>query len=300
MKIFHSTPTFQSTSQLKQMASPDTNKPTITLYTGQTPNGIKISITLEELSLPYTTYKVNVSSNGQKEPWFLEINPNGRIPALTDTDPVDGKLIRVFESGSIMQYLIDRYDPEYKVSYPRGTREYVEMVSWLYFQNAGVGPMQGQCESPFLEFFAILTYSQANHFFRYCTEQVPYAIERYQNETRRLYGVLEKHLRDAGSEYLVGDKCTVADISHWGWVALAKWSLGGEGDPLDEFPGLKAWEERMFQREGVQRGRQVPDKHQREMLRDPEAMEVFEAKGREFYRKLAEEKNRAEGEGREE
>jgi glutathione S-transferase len=101
--------------------------PNITLYTGQSPNGIKISITLAELGLPYTVRKIDMTTNEQKSPWFTAINPNGRIPALTDTHS-DGREIRVFESGSIMQYLVDRYDTDYKISYPRGSREAVEMT----------------------------------------------------------------------------------------------------------------------------------------------------------------------------
>lgn len=101
--------------------------PNITLYTGQSPNGIKISITLAELGLPYTVRKIDISSNEQKSSWFTAINPNGRIPALTDTHS-DGNEIRIFESGSIMQYLVDRYDTEHKISYPRGSREAVEMT----------------------------------------------------------------------------------------------------------------------------------------------------------------------------
>jgi glutathione S-transferase len=107
-----------------------TSRPNIHLYTTQTPNGVKISITLEELGLPYEFTKIDISKNTQKEPWFLEINPNGRIPALTDTFK-DGKTIRLFESGSIQQYLVDEYDTEYKISYPKGTREHYEMTSWV-------------------------------------------------------------------------------------------------------------------------------------------------------------------------
>lgn len=106
------------------------SKSDIHLYTTQTPNGIKISITLEELGLSYEVHKVDISKNTQKEPWFLEINPNGRIPALTDTF-TDGEKIRLFESGSIQQYLVDRYDTEHKISYPRGTREYYEVNNWV-------------------------------------------------------------------------------------------------------------------------------------------------------------------------
>lgn len=132
----------QLTSQLElptMASSTSTSGPDIHLYTTQTPNGIKISITLEELGLPYTVHKIDISKNTQKEPWFLEINPNGRIPALTDKF-TDGETIRLFESGSIQQYLVERYDTEYRISYPRGTREYWEVNNWLFFLNAGVGP----------------------------------------------------------------------------------------------------------------------------------------------------------------
>lgn len=120
------------TSRLSQVESHLTmsSRPDIHLYTTQTPNGIKISITLEELGLPYKFTKIEIGKNTQKEPWFLEINPNGRIPALTDTFK-DGKTIRLFESGSIQQYLVAEYDTEYKISYPPGTREYYEMNSWV-------------------------------------------------------------------------------------------------------------------------------------------------------------------------
>lgn len=141
-------------------------------------------------SLPYTVKKIDISKNTQKEDWFLAINPNGRIPALTDTFS-DGKTINLFESGSIMQYLAEQYDKDYKISYPKGTREWYEMNNWLFFQNAGVGPMQGQ----------------ANHFSRYAPEIIQYGVNRYQNETRRLYGVIDKHLSSNNFEYLTGSKC---------------------------------------------------------------------------------------------
>ncbi|KAF2772930.1 glutathione S-transferase II [Teratosphaeria nubilosa] len=222
------------------------------LYTTQTPNGIKISITLEELGLPYQFKKIDISKNTQKEQWFLDINPNGRIPALTDKF-TDGKLIRVFESGSIMEYLVDRYDKDHKISFPRGSREHVEMTSWLFFMNSGVGPMQGQ----------------SNHFTRYAPEDIPYGINRYQNETRRLYGVLNKHLKDTGADYLVGNKCTIADIAHWGWVSAAGWA----GVDIEEFPELKKWEDRMWARPAVQKGANVPDPYKmKELLADKEKM----------------------------
>jgi glutathione S-transferase len=126
---------------------------------------------------------------------------------------------------------------------------------------------------------------QANHFVRYAGEDLPYAKARYQDELRRLYSVLDKHLADIGSSYLVGEKCTIADICHWGWVTLSRWA----GVELSNFPALTKWEERMFERPGVQEGRQVPDGgHQRELLRDPERMAAFEERGRKFYRDQAE------------
>ncbi|KAK2814473.1 hypothetical protein FQN49_008175 [Arthroderma sp. PD_2] len=214
--------------------------PDITLYTGQTPNGIKVSIALEELGLPYKVEAIDISKNTQKEPWFLEINPNGRIPAITDTF-TDGKKISIFESGSILQYLADRYDTEHKISYPKGTREAYEVNNWLFFQMGGVGPMQGQ----------------AHHFTRYAPERIEYGVTRYQNETRRLYGVLDKHLSQSKSGYLVGDRITIADIAHWGWIAVAGWA----GVEIDDFPHLKAWREKLLQREGVEKGRHVPKPH---------------------------------------
>lgn len=228
--------------------------PNINLYTDQTPNGVKISITLEELGLPYKTHHVDISTNVQKEQWYLDINPNGRIPALTDTF-TDAQTIRLFESGSVQQYLVERYDTEHKISYPHGSREHYETNNWLFFLNAGVGPMQGQ----------------ANHFFRYAPEKIKYGIDRYQNETRRLYGTLEKHLASAKTEYLVGDKCTIADIAHWGWIAAAAWA----GVDIKEFPNLEAWDLRMAQREGVKKGKDVPKpfKFNKDLAMDEEQMQ---------------------------
>lgn len=206
-----------------------------------------------------------MSQTDRLSSWFLEINPNGRIPALTDTFS-DGQTIRLFESGSILQYLAEQYDSEYKISYPKGTREYYETNNWLFFQNAGVGPMQGQ----------------ANHFVRYAPERIEYGVNRYTNETRRLYGVLDKHLAKSKSGYLVGDHVTIADISHWGWVAAAGWA----GVDIEEFPYLKAWEERMAARPGLEKGRHVPDPHTiKELLKDKEAVEKSAAQTREWVQK---------------
>lgn len=239
--------------------------PNIDLYTAQTPNGVKISITLEELGLPYKTHAVNISKNEQKTPEFLAINPNGRIPALTDTFK-DGKTIRLFESGSIQQYLVDEYDPEHKISYPKGSREYYETNNWLFFLNAGVGPMQGQ----------------ANHFVRYAPEKIEYGINRYQTETKRLYSILDKHLEDKNGGYLVGDKCTIADIAHFGWVSAAHWC----GVDLDEkhFRHLHEWQQLMASRPAVQKGKDVPvpSPHSKEALKDPEYAKKLEEESRKW------------------
>lgn len=240
-------------------------RPDIHLYTTQTPNGIKISITLEELGIPYKVTKIDITKDQQKEPWFLEINPNGRIPALTDTFS-DGKQIRLFESGSIQQYLVDEYDTEHKISYPKGSREYYEVNNWLFFLNAGVGPMQGQ----------------ANHFTRYAPEHIQYGVNRYQNESRRLYGVLNEHLKKSTSGYLVGDKCTIADIAHWGWIAAAGWA----GVNIEDYPYVQAWEDKMAARPGVQKGKDVPDPHKmKELMKDPKKMEEQAAAARSWIQK---------------
>ncbi|KAH7140451.1 glutathione S-transferase [Dactylonectria estremocensis] len=215
-------------------------KTDITLYTVDTPNGIKVSILLEELGLNYKVHPIKVMDNEQKEPWFLEINPNGRIPAITDTF-TDGEQLRVFESGAILEYLVDRYDQDHKVSYPRNTRENWETTSWLMWQMGGLGPMQGQ----------------ANHFKRYAPEKIEYGINRYVNETRRLYRTMDTHLSKSTSGFLVGDRVTIADISCWGWVAAAKWA----GIDLAEFPHLEKWLYKLLERPGFEQGRNVPSPH---------------------------------------
>ncbi|KAI1153493.1 glutathione S-transferase [Nemania diffusa] len=234
-------------SQIANHISSTMATPTdIHLYTAQTPNGIKVSILLEELNLQYKVTTIEFSKNTQKEPWFLEINPNGRIPALTDT--LNGKQIRIFESGAMLQYLVDQYDKDHKVSYPFGTAEYYETNSWLMWQMGGLGPMQGQL----------------NHFNRYAPEKIQYGIDRYLAETRRLYRTMEDTLKTSKSGYLVGDRCTIADIASWGWVATGRHS----GVDIKEFPVLDEWVQRMLKRPGVEKGRHVPSKHGYEALQE--------------------------------
>ena len=247
------------------MAQNDTH---IDLYTAQTPNGIKISITLEELNLKYNVHAVKIAENEQKTPEFLAINPNGRIPAVTDTKFKGSETIHLFESGSIQQYLVDEYDHDHKISYPKGSREYYETNNWLFFLNAGVGPMQGQ----------------ANHFTRYAPEKIPYGVNRYQNETRRLYGVLNEHLKKKNGGYLVGDKCTIADIAHYGWVSAAHWA-GVEIEGKENFPYLDQWQKMMSERPAVKKGKDVPEpsRHSKEDLKkNPELAKKIEEESRKW------------------
>ncbi|ETS73710.1 hypothetical protein PFICI_14656 [Pestalotiopsis fici W106-1] len=216
-------------------------KTNITLYTEGTPNGLKPTILLAELGLEYKLVPINIIAQENKEPWFVKINPNGRIPALTDVDE-NGKEIRIFESGAILEYLVINYDKDHKVSYPHNSPEYWETVSWLTWQMAGVGPMQGQ----------------ANHFARSAGEKVPYALNRYVHETRRLYRVLDTHLAANSSGYIIGDRVTIADIAIWPWVGAYKYSGLSS---IDEFPHVKKWLYTLLVRPGFEEGRNAPGPH---------------------------------------
>jgi len=200
----------------------------IDLYTAETPNGWKISITLEELQLPYTVRALALSKNEQKEPWYLKINPNGRIPAIVDRDNDD---FAVFESGAIMIYLAEKAGR----LLPREEKARSWVIQWLMFQMGGIGPMMGQ----------------ANVFYRYAPEKIPYAIERYQREVRRLLEVLDTRLADR--EYLADDY-SIADIANWTWVSGHAWA----GVSVDGLDPLQRWMKRIAARPAVQRGRAVP------------------------------------------
>lgn len=207
----------------------------IELLTSATPNGQKISIFLEELGIAYSVTTVDLSKSEQKQPAFLAVNPNGRIPAIVDHSR-DG--FAVFESGAILLYLAEHYDSAHDFSFD-APDEKSEMLQWLFFQNAGLGPMQGQ----------------SNHFFRYAPEKIQYAIDRYLNETKRLYTVLEERLQNR--EYMVGrgkGRYSIVDISTFAWVRWAPWA----GIALEEFPRLRAWAERIEGREAVKKGLLVP------------------------------------------
>jgi GST-like protein len=200
----------------------------IDLYTWTTPNGYKVSIALEELGLPYTVQGVDLGKGVQKQPEFLRINPNGRIPAIVDRAEGD---FAVFESGAILLYLAEKTGR----LMPTDAKGRSRVVQWLMFQMGGVGPMQGQ----------------ANVFFRYFPEKLQPAIDRYQNETRRLYTVLDTRLKE--SEYLAGDY-SIADIATWPWVRIHDWS----GVSVDGLPHLQRWMTAIAERPAVKRGVDVP------------------------------------------
>ncbi len=212
----------------------------ITLYTAPTPNGWKVSIALEEMGLPHEVRPIDLGRLEQKEDWFLRINPNGRIPAIVDHDEDD---FPVFESGAILIYLAEKSGR----FLPADRRGRSRVLQWLMFQMGGLGPMQGQ----------------AHVFFRYAPEKIPFAIERYQRETRRLYEVLDRRL--AESEYLAGDY-SIADMATWPWVSLAAWA----GVEREDLENLSRWFEAVGARPAVQRGRAVP--RPPEQGRDPEKL----------------------------
>ncbi|MEL7536510.1 MAG: glutathione S-transferase N-terminal domain-containing protein [Pseudomonadota bacterium] len=226
----------------------------IELFTAPTPNGHKVSVTLEELDLDYKVRAIDFSRKEQKEDWFLEISPNGRIPALIDNEPADGSSepITVFESGAIMTYLADKTGALLPAE-PRGR---MEVMQWLMFQMGGIGPMMGQ----------------ANVFLRYLDEKIPTAIERYQRECRRLFEVLDRRLGD--SEWLAAS-FSIADIANWCWVRTYRWS----DVSIDELPNLRRWLDAMKERPACRIGIQIPYKPEN-LLKDQEARDEFAARAR--------------------
>ena len=198
----------------------------IDLYYWPTPNGFKITIMLEETGLPYNVVLVNIGRGEQFEPDFLAISPNNRMPAVVDHDGPGGEPLSIFESGAILQYL-GRKSGQF---YPQEERARMEVEQWLYWQMANLGPMAGQ-----------------NHHFRgYANEKIEYAIDRYVNETHRLYGVMERRLADR--DYLAGDY-SIADMAAYPWVRPHK----RQGMDLADFPNLNRWYGRIHDRPAVQR-----------------------------------------------
>jgi glutathione S-transferase/GST-like protein len=200
----------------------------IDLYTAATPNGWKVSIALEELGLPYRVHVLDLGSGAQKEPWFLAINPNGRIPAIVDRDEGD---FAVFESGAILVWLAEKNGR----LLPADAKGRSLVLQWLMFQMGGVGPMMGQ----------------ANVFTRYFSEELPSVIDRYRRECRRLFEVLDSRLAD--HEWLAGDY-SIADIANWCWVQTYPWP----GISVDGLDHLQRWLEAVRARPAVQKGVTIP------------------------------------------
>ncbi|MDE0590123.1 glutathione S-transferase N-terminal domain-containing protein [Halocynthiibacter sp. C4] len=231
----------------------------IELYYWPTPNGWKISIALEEMELPYNLNLVNIGAGEQFEPDFLKIAPNNRMPAIIDPDGPDGAPISVFESGAILQYLA-RKTGKFGGS---NERETVAVTEWLMWQMGGLGPMAGQ----------------AHHFLKYAPamdppNDLPYAKDRYRNETGRLYGVLNKRLAD--NEFVAGDFYSIADMAIWGWASL--WE--GQQQTLDDKPHLARWLETVGNRPGVKRGRALAAEQRGDFKKDKAAQELlFKQKG---------------------
>lgn len=200
----------------------------IELLTATTPNGYKVSIFLEELGLHYTARNIRLGEMDQKQDWFLELNPNGRIPVIIDHDNDD---LVIFESGAILFYLAEKTGS----FLPSGGRERYKVMQWLMFQMGGVGPMQGQ----------------ANVFRRYAPQKLPWAIQRYQKETRRLYNVLNHQL--SHHEYIAGD-LSIADFATFPWARRHAWA----GVDISGLEALQRWLTAMNARPAVQRGLDVP------------------------------------------
>lgn len=203
----------------------------IDVYSWATPNGHKVHIMLEECGLPYRAHPVDIGKGQQFEPAFLKISPNNKIPAITDPQGPDGQPISLFESGAILVYLAAKTGR----FLPADDRGRYAVLQWLMFQMGGVGPMLGQ----------------THHFRIYAPEKVPYAIDRYTNETRRLYGVIDRQL--AAHKFIAGGSYSIADIAIFPWIR----SWQNQGIALADFPHVKSWFDGIAERPAVQRGVKV-------------------------------------------
>ncbi|GBC09076.1 hypothetical protein RclHR1_00860014 [Rhizophagus clarus] len=226
------------------MTSPD-----ITLYSAGTQNGVKVSIVLEELGIPYKVKQIALHNGEHKEPWFLKINPCGKIPAISDGD------FHVFESVAISIYLCENYDPEEKLL-PKEPKLKSQVIQWVIFEASDLGPTQGQ----------------ANWFVRYIPDKIQPAIDRFTGLTKGYYSVLNNALE--GKEYLVGDKFTLADAVIYPWVRSHFFS-GVEN--IDEFTNLTAWVARIDARPATQKGLNIPiPDRMKEYRENPEKLKEFE------------------------
>jgi len=223
----------------------------IEVYSWATPNGHKVHIMLEECALPYHVVAVDIGMGDQFKPEFLAISPNNKIPAIVDPDGPDGKPISLFESGAILLYLAGKTGR----FMPADTRGRYEMLQWLMFQMGGVGPLLGQ----------------AHHFRNYAPEKLPYAIERYTNEAKRLYRVMNDRL--AKSRYIAGPEYTIADIAIFPW--LRSWK--NQGIDWADHPHLKGWFDEIAARPAVMRGVEVLADRRRPLMDDKARSVLFGA-----------------------
>jgi GST-like protein len=221
----------------------------IDLYYWPTPNGHKITMMLEETAMPYEIVALNIGKGEQFRPEFLALSPNNRMPAIVDHAPVEGGApIAVFESGAILMYLAGKTDQ----FMPADTRGRVDVMQWLFWQVAGLGPMAGQ----------------NHHFAQYAPEKIPYAIERYVKETNRLYGVLDKRLADR--EFVAG-AYSIADMAAYPWVVPHE----RQGQDLKAFPNVKRWFEAIKRRPGTVRAYERGEGLRKEPLMTEEAKKVL-------------------------
>jgi GSH-dependent disulfide-bond oxidoreductase len=221
----------------------------IDVFSWPTPNGHKVHIMLEECGLPYRALPINIGAGDQFKPEFLKLSPNNKIPAITDPDGPDGKPISLFESGASLVYLAAKTGK----FMPASDRAKYEVLEWLMFQMGSVGPMLGQ----------------AHHFRMYAPEKIGYAIDRYSNEAKRIYGVIDRRL--AQSAWLAGAQYTIADIATFPW--LRSWQ--NQGIVLSEFPHLEAWFNKIAERPAVQRGVKVLAELRRPITGDKEREVLF-------------------------
>ena len=218
---------------------PPSNASALQLYSFPTPNGVKVSIALEELGLDYEAHLINIGKDDQKLPEFLSLNPNGKIPAIIDPNGPNGKPIGLFESGAILVYLAEKTGKLIPDTEP----ERLKCLQWLFFQMGGVGPMFGQF----------------GHFFKFAKDKITdsYPTERYTSETRRLLQVLNGHLE--GKNYLLGDEYTIADIATFPWVRTVRdFYMGGEAVGLSDFSYVVNWLDHCLAKPATERGLNIP------------------------------------------
>ena len=227
------------------------DKNMIEVYSWATPNGHKVHIMLEECGLPYRAHAVDIGAGDQFKPEFLSISPNNKIPAITDPVGPDGKPLSLFESGAILLYLAGKTGR----FMPTDVRAKYETLEWLMFQMGGVGPMLGQ----------------AHHFRIYAPEKIGYAIERYTNEAKRLYGVMDRRL--AKSKYIAGSEYSIADIAIFPW--LRSWK--NQGIVWNDYPHLKGWFDEIAARPAVQRGVEVLASQRKPLVDDTARETLFGA-----------------------